>query len=1296
MDLLNFQSDNFLQAIKNLFEDLNVPMNYISDEPTTVQEILKDTYKDNSTFQLVDDLYFVGMVDDAAFKGTESINTRKIQSDYDGILIFGITLKERDNGLLPTRTQLAEITRAFNREFYYTPVVAVFKYADYISLANVERLKYKQEWREGEKAGKVSLLRDILIENPHTGHLKILKELKVPSTIQSFKALYSHWQSVFSVNLLNKKFYREISNWYFWAVSKVKFPNDVDNDFDDTAYNSESMIRLLTRLIFIWFLKEKQLVPEILFKETMVREVIKGFCETDSHVYYRAILQNLFFGTLNQKIEERRFAEEKGFPENRKEYGVKNIYRYADEFSISPEKIVELFSTVPFLNGGLFDCLDYTSADGKVLYMDGFSRNPRKRAMVPDELFFTPEFDIDLSNQYGDPGKKNEKVRGLIPILSSYKFTISENTPLEEDVALDPELLGKVFENLLASYNPETRTNARNQTGSFYTPREIVDYMVDESLIAYLESEFENEEMNDKLHTLFSYDEVQPFKDNEHETLSLIRRLDQCTIFDPACGSGAFPMGILHKIVHVLGKLDPENSYWYKLQIEKVQAQVGTAYTIKDKEERKIRLEEIDRAFDRSVNDPDYARKLYLIENSIYGSDIQPIAAQISKLRFFISLIVDQKPTGIAKENYGIRPLPNLETKFVTADSLIGLDNNIRELLLTDDLLLFEDELKEVRHNYFNTRTRVQKLKFQEKDREIREEMIKKIEGMVANKNAGIRQQIEEARKKLQYLQKGELTKAKNKIKKLESMLLDEASGSETARLLASWDPYDQNGKSPFFDPEWMFGLKDGFDIVMGNPPYIQLQKDSGKLADLYADKDFSTFVRSGDIYCLFYERGIDLINEKGSLCYITSNKWMKAKYGEKMRAFFLKHGQVETLIDFGDAHLFENATTYTNILLYKKKKSSTPNTIVDLSGRVDLESTVYDLLDKVEAGVADFSSSRFLINNQSDTLLKGRIEALGTPLKNWDVSINYGIKTGFNEAFIIDTETRDRLISEDPNSKNIIKPLLRGRDVKRYRVDWQDLWLIDTHNGYGKREEKIAPVDIQQYPGIRNHLEQYTFELEKRGDKGITPYNLRSCAYEEEFSKEKIIYPNMTNNLPFMFDSSGYYTNQKCFIITGKYLKYLTGMLNSKFMFFWLSNECPHLQGKTYEPSKIYMELLPIPQISEEDQEPFNELLDYIQFAHKHHVMDPTGSRQVATYFEEVMDLLAAGVLFKEEMQKAECFINNDLLALLPSLDAFAEGEDKIEHVSQTYKSLSTEPIIESSRMRYKLIDVLRPMFKR
>src|SRR3972149_10831791 len=451
-------------------------------------------------------------------------------------------------------------------------------------------------------------------------------------------------KEAFSVDPVTKQFYNELQSWHFWAMDKIKFPDDYkysnDPAKDKEIRNATNLIRLITRVIFIRFLTEKGLIPPELFSREKLGQIVKDFMKgKKASNFYNAILQNLFFGTLNQKMDERKFAQENGFQSNKKEYGVKNLYRYVDKFLISKNGVLELFKDIPFLNGGLFDCLDKENGVGKVIYIDGFSRNQAKQSIIPDYLFFQQEEErVDLSN-YGLGASR--PVRGLIEILNSYNFTIDENTPIDQEIALDPELLGKVFENLLASYNPETATTARKATGRYYTPREIVDYMVEESLSEYLKGKLSEVE-EEKIRMLLSYSEEIP-EFSAPERQKIISAIDNIKILDPACGSGAFPMGILHKLVYALQKLDPENKYWHELQYKKALKESEEIFKQDDKNEREERLKEINEAFDEGINYPDYARKLYLIENCIYGVDIQPIAIQISKLRFFISLVLAQK-----------------------------------------------------------------------------------------------------------------------------------------------------------------------------------------------------------------------------------------------------------------------------------------------------------------------------------------------------------------------------------------------------------------------------------------------------------------------------------------------------------------------------------------------------------------------------------------------------------------------------------------------------------------------------
>lgn len=432
--------------------------------------------------------------------------------------------------------------------------------------------------------------------------------------LKNSKLALSDVTAAFSVEALTKQFYKDLYEWYQWAVdpaSGVYFPNNTSTEADDREDIETKIIRLITRIMFVWFIKQKELVPNKIFDVDFLETILKDFDPNSAVVgnYYNAILQNLFFGTLNRAIEDEQGNKRK-FATNVKK-DIKTLYRYAEMFTIREDEVIKLFSEVPFLNGGLFECLDKTKTiDGveQAYNYDGFSRNDKKfadgryrnRAVVPNVLFFEPE-------------------RGLISILSRYNFTIEENSPEEQQVALDPELLGKVFENLLGAYNPETKETARNQSGSFYTPREIVNYMVDESLISYLGN-------TAFVRSLFSPEFVYD-KTKEAEYKTIADKLKAIKILDPACGSGAFPMGLLNKMIEILCHITPDENI--------------------------------------------YEMKLAIIENCIYGSDIQSIAAQITKLRFFISLICNCEKDA-TKPNFGIPTLPNLETKFVAANSLIA------------------------------------------------------------------------------------------------------------------------------------------------------------------------------------------------------------------------------------------------------------------------------------------------------------------------------------------------------------------------------------------------------------------------------------------------------------------------------------------------------------------------------------------------------------------------------------------------------------------------------------------------
>ena len=880
----------------------------------------------------------------------------------------------------------------------------------------------------------------------------------------------------FSVETLTKQFYKDLFEWYQWAIddsTQVTFPNNITTEDDDRDDVEKKVIRMITRIMFVWFIKQKELVPNRIFEIEYLSTILKEFDPYSTTVgnYYNAILQNLFFATLNCAIEDENGNTRKFATSTKRD--IKTLYRYAEMFSISEQEVIEMFAEIPFLNGGLFECLDKTrDIDGvKQCYnFDGFSRNElrfadgryKHRAVVPNNLFFEPE-------------------KGLISILNRYNFTIEENSPEEQQVALDPELLGKVFENLLGAYNPETKETARNQSGSFYTPREIVNYMVDESLIAYLGD-------NDFTRSLFRNDfSFEKSKIEEYKKLA--EKIKTVKILDPACGSGAFPMGLLNRMVEILERISP--------------------------------------------NENVYNLKLSVIENCLYGSDIQSIAAQITKLRFFISLICDCEKDA-SKPNFGIPTLPNLETKFVSANSLVAKKKKPAQgnLFENSEIEPTKKELAEIRHKHFSAKSASTKHRLREKDQAVRE--------------------------------------------KLARLLSDDDNfAPEDAKQLAAWNPYDQNAVSPFFDPEWMFGVVDGFDIVIGNPPYIQLQNNGGELAQLYEGCGYSTFARTGDIYCLFYERGWQLLKKNGHLCYITSNKWMRAGYGEKTRDFFANKTNPLLLIDFAGVKIFESATVDTNILLFSRSNNQHKTTCA-ITNKQNKDS-VKNLSNFVQQqnSVCDFGSSdSWVVLSPIEQSIKKKIEAVGTPLRDWDIQINYGIKTGCNEAFIISTEKRKEILddcqTEDERKRTaeLIRPILRGRDIKRYAYEWAELWLIyipwhfpfQFDENIQGASDKAERAFKEQYPAVFSHMLQYKEQLSKRNkaETGIRYewYAMQrwGAKYWEDFSKPKIVWNRIAAIKQFAKVDESVYIQDSMHFIIGEKLNYICSVLNSKIIQWLLS----------------------------------------------------------------------------------------------------------------------------------------------
>jgi hypothetical protein len=624
----------------------------------------------------------------------------------------------------------------------------------------------------------------------------------------------------FSVEPLNKQFYQDIAKSFYGLIGgKVKIGSK-NQEFDTTLklpstpvetnrkIYQEFAVRLIGRTIFCWFLKSKKsihsipLVPESWLSSKSVVET-----NNEQHNYYHSVLAKLFFLVLNKKQEDRKDYE---LPKDQE--------------------------LIPFLNGGLFEAQsdDFFPANSKGIHQIAF--------------------DLQLPNQW---------FISLFETLEQYNFTIDENSIYDAEVSIDPEMLGTIFENLLAEIDPDTEKSARKATGSFYTPREIVDYMVEQSLVQYLKTKVD--QSADKAETKNEEQLLELFKEGgenkfkPRETKKILQALSDVKILDPACGSGAFPMGALHKIINALQKLDPDASWWKKKILSGIKGNSLAKQMFQEK-------------LDNSPSD--YIRKIGVVQNSIYGVDIQTVATEISKLRSFLSLVIDESivdnhPDG----NRGILPLPNLEFKFVTANTLIGLPEEENQQFGLFDNYEELEQLKQLRAEYLQS--------YGEKKAKIKERFLKV---------------------------------QKKAFKKDSNLFTDVNSRSF---LITSWNPF-KNEQSTWFDPDWMFGVEK-FDIVIGNPPYgVSVKGDFRKkvLSQLSKVPDY-------EIYYFFIEVSKKFIGSNGITTYIIPNTFLFNVYAAKYRAQMLEDWKC-FIIDCTAFKIFDKATVLNAIVILDKSSSET------------------------------------------------------------------------------------------------------------------------------------------------------------------------------------------------------------------------------------------------------------------------------------------------------------------------------------------------------------------------------------
>lgn len=896
-------------------------------------------------------------------------------------------------------------------------------------------------------------------------------------------------------------------------------------------------------------------------------------------------------------------------------YNTLNKRRTDDIFVCDRLEGVLSKSKVPYLNGGLFDS----------------DENITRKIDFPASYF-----------------------QELFDFFGQYNFTIDENDPNDHEVGIDPEMLGHIFENLLED---------NKDKGAFYTPKVIVQYMCQESIIECINTkinENESPEIKSAIEDLIRNKLAEKCSDLDL-VQPISKALFEVKVCDPAIGSGAFPMGILNVIYSAIEEL-------YFIQPDSV----ASIWEVSDIEWQ-----------------PHLVKK-NIIQHSIYGVDLESGAVDIARLRFWLALVVDEiEPL----------PLPNLDYKIMQGNSLLesfeGIDlskfgdakayESIKDEKSQIDLFTGKvkssskistsdyEDIKALMDEYFNSNTLNNK-----------KEIHSKIDNQVINH---IHLKIDEHKKELSFL-KENLEKNVRIVsdKKLQKKLSD--TTLELSILIEKEIKLSQlinSNERPFF--LWHLFYKEvfdegGFDIVIGNPPYVQLQK-MGKETDVLQAEGFKTFARTGDLYCLFYEHGINILKDKGVLSYITSNTWMRTKFGESIREYFVTDSNPISLLNFEDTQIFPSATVEVNILLTKKEKWNKKLDAVAIKSDFKISSPIQLYLENNKIELNDLSKESWVILSLKDFEIKSKISQNGIQLKEWNVEMNRGFLTGLNDAFFIDDDKRRELIKEDPKSEKIIKPLVRGREIHKYSFEFNNNYVIFTHNGT-KNQNRINVEN--EYPAIYNHLLKWkdkNSELVKPNNKGIVQTlleradqgshwtNLRNCAYINSFESEKLIWLSISDKPAFALDTSNTYVTAPAYIMTSKCNRFLMVVLNSKVMEWYLDKVSSSTGVGTNQWSKIFVDQLPIPQLSQKSMIPFNIIADYLVYLN-----DPKNKQliinesniELSILFEKTANLMVYELYFSDEMKQEKV----DVLNLINFKDISSEtNEIKGKIILDTYNDL-------------------------
>lgn len=984
------------------------------------------------------------------------------------------------------------------------------------------------------------------------------------------KVTIQELQQVFSVEALNREFFKTYKTHYekFWRyLAESKWRDKLIDPEKENTDQKEKPIRDFV----------KKLLGRIVFLHFLQK---KGWMGSSSKSNEWLDGEKRFMQVLF-----REFTDKAHFHSQCLTYlffATLNTKRAGDALNIKGLHGKLNGSRVPYLNGGLFE--------------------PEKNKET---------LKVDFPAQFFEE---------LLEFFEQYNFTIDENSPDDHEVGIDPEMLGHIFENLLEE---------NREKGAFYTPKEIVQYMCQESLIQYLYNHFgKRQDIDDFIRR----HAVSPFLTERDNAAKLNQLLDDIKVCDPAIGSGAFPIGMLQEIFDAKLFIFPY------------------------------------------LNHPEFNKaevKKRIIQNSIYGVDIEKGAVDIAQLRFWLALVV---------EEVNPHPLPNLDYKIMQGNSLLeqyeGIDLSKVALLDEPQVRVYQANMFEEPDSKYgfseeNRRNIKQLVKdyFREENSEEKGRIHKAIDRIVFDhidqslEGFENRLLIEIAEAERALARKKELKQNTSKIEKEIAKRQRQLKNKGKARqkLLK----FEETDERPYF--LWHLYFMDvfeegGFDVMIGNPPFIQLQKIKEE-AKIYESAGFKTFSRTADIYCLFYEQGVSKLREGGTLTFITSNSWMKAKYGTSLRSFFRTSTNPVHLLNFEDTLLFPSATVETNILILKKEPFDKRFQAVAVKSDAG-KTTLAEYHAKNHIIVQELEDLGWNVFSPFDYSIKSNIEKSGIPLAKLDVKINYGIKTGFNEAFLIPTNKRNDLVALDPKSEKIIKRFISGRDLAKYRIEWRDTWLINIHNGI--KQIDLPPVDVlNEYPTLFEYFSVYEDQLVKRSDQGNHWTNLRDCSYILDFEKPKLIWAELSDLPKFVYDEEAYYTNKTTFILTGDHLKYLLVLLNSRLLVWYFSQISTSSGMGTTMWNKYKVEQIPIVSGNETLYSKFEALANLILYVNHQktpEILDNVSNGQISTAFEEVANMMVFELYFEEEMKARELdvlqFINKKSF---PDITKMGPEEKKI-----------------------------------